>query len=288
MYTFIEAAVLVQVLVLSGGIPVLFLLFYVQRARDMTRKKALKNNSIAGHRLQNGLQRRKSRILSIVQIGQQHQTDMLETLRPYWNSQDVDERYFSLYYSVSCACTPALQEQLCHAILDAPFRNDRKAEMLRALHLPNTMLQDQADLVSGAKRSAIIQSLNGEMLTVNELQRLFQMQEIDPSIRHAAITCLATSSLEQAFSYIQQGAVNDADPTLRERIAFHLAKREGSETRQLLTIMLDDPIEAVRESAMESITAHGAEGALLMRQAANGTVSPKQKLAQRYLSMKGL
>ena len=71
-------------------------------------------------------------------------------------------------------------------------------------------------------------------------------------------------------------------------IAVRLADRNEADARQLLSLMLEDPVLSVRESAMESMAAHGEEGALLMLQMAGGASSPKQKLARRYVSLKGL
>lgn len=278
MHDFIYRAIWLQVVLLAIGVPALFVVFLAGRGQP----------GAGEEQPFNGLLRKKSRIRSIAQIGRLGQVDAIKALQPYWNSKDADERYFSLYYSASCAYGPELREPLCLAILAAPFRGARKTEMLRALHLSNAELQDHADRASGTQRADIIRSLNGEQMTADELKRLFQLQETDPTIRCAAIPCLTACPLEQAVSYIRKGAVSDADPVLRGLIAVRLADRNEADARQLLSLMLEDPVLSVRESAMESMAAHGEEGALLMLQMAGGASSPKQKLARRYVSLKGL
>lgn len=235
-----------------------------------------------------GLHRRKSRIRTIVQIGQMGLEGTLDALEAYWNSSDLDECYFSLYYSAAIAHNEEQKQRMSQAIIAAPFRSDRKTEMLRALGISNVLLQDWADQATGAARIAVIQSLNGEAMTPEEFERLIQLLRSDPTIRYAVIPCLSASPLEQAFSYLKKAALQDSDPVVRETIASQLATRRGNGSCELLDSMLEDPVRAVRERAAGSMTAQGALGASFLKKAAAGRLPLSQSLARRYLSFSGL
>lgn len=231
-----------------------------------------------------GLRRGAGRIRAMAQMSSTEQA--AEALEPFWASADFDESYFSLYFSIPHVRGDAQKERARRAVLAAPFRSARKTEMLRALNLPNALFQDLAEQ-SAAGRADMIGSLDGAALTCAELERLLRLLELHPSVRSAALPCFAASPLRGAFEYLEELALGDEDPALREKIAALLAGRGGEDTRRLLEAMMGDPFSAVREQAAQSMAAQGEAGAARLSSFAAQEPSQKQKLARRHLLLNG-
>lgn len=102
----------------------------------------------------------------------------------------------------------------------------------------------------------MIGSLNGTALTAPELERLLLLLDREPALRGAALGCFADSGLPGAFDCLQDIALHDPDP-------------------------------AVRERAARSMAARGEAGADLLKSLAGGGPSQKQKLARRHLLLSG-
>lgn len=158
--------------------------------------------------------------------------------------------------------------------------------MLRTLGLSNAVLQQKAE-ESGRGGADMIGSLNGTALTAPELERLLLLLDREPALRGAALGCFADSGLPGAFDRLQDIALHDPDPALRELAAARLEGRAGDEIFRLLDAMMADPSPAVRERAARSMAARGEAGADLLKSLAGGGPSQKQKLARRHLLLSG-
>lgn len=278
MYDFIRSAVTVQVIAAAAAAAALLAVLAFQRGR-----RARAGQSAPA---KNTLRRPESRIRAMAQLGRDKPAGAADELEPFWFSKDPDERYFSLYFSSACADGSLQKERLRRAVLAAPFSGGRKVEMLRALGLPNTQVQEQAEQESGG-RVHMIGSLNGEDLTAPELDRLLVLLDRQPALRGAALPCFAASALPGAFSRLQDIALRDPDPALREQAAEELASRSDDAACRLLDAMMADPSPAVREQAARSMAAQGTAGTDLFKALAGGGPSQKQKLARRHLLLSG-
>lgn len=277
MYEFIRSAVAIQVIAAAGAAAALMAVLIFQRSRRAAGKDVPDIGT---------LRRPEGRIRAMARLGRDKPAGAADQLEPYWYSKDPDERYFSLYFSSACADGPLQKERLRRAVLAAPFCGGRRAEMLRTLGLPNAVLQAKAE--QGAGGADMIGSLNGAALTAPELERLALLLDREPALRGAALSCFAASGLPGAFSLLQDIALRDPDPALRELAAERLEGREGEETFRLLDAMMADPSPAVREQAARSMAARGEAGTDLLKSLAGGGPSQKQKLARRHLLLSGL
>lgn len=118
-------------------------------------------------------------------------------------------------------------------------------------------------------------------------ERLLLLLDREPALRGVALGCFADSGLPGAFDRLQDIALHDPDPALRELAAARLEGRAGDATFRLLDAMMADPSPAVRERAARSMAARGEAGADLLKSLAGGGPSQKQKLARRHLLLSG-
>lgn len=228
MYEFIRSAVAIQVIAAAGAAAALMAVLMFQRGRRAAGKDAPSGGT---------LRRPENRIRAMARLGQDKPAGAADQLEPYWYSKDPDERYFSLYFSSACADGPLQKERLRRAVLAAPFCGGRRAEMLRTLGLSNAVLQQKAE-ESGRGGADMIGSLNGTALTAPELERLLLLLDREPALRGAALGCFADSGLPGAFDRLQDIALHDPDPALRELAAARLEGRAGDETFRLLNAMM--------------------------------------------------
>ena len=275
MYEFIRSAVAIQVIAAAGAAAALMAVLMFQRGR----RAAGKDAPIGGT-----LRRPESRIRATARLGQDKPAGAADQLEPYWYSKDPDERYFSLYFSSACADGPLQKERLRRAVLAAPFCGGRRAEMLCTLGLSNAVLQQKAE-ESGRGKADMIGSLNGTALTAPELERLLLLLDREPALGGAALGCFADSGLPGAFDRLQDIALHDPDPALRELAAARLEGRAGDETFRLLDAMMADPSPAVRERAARSMAARGgpAEEPCRRRAFPKTETGPAAPAAQRLV-----
>ena len=275
MYEFIRSAVAIQVIAAAGAAAALMAVLMFQRSRRAAGKDALSGGT---------LRRPESRIRAMARLGQDKPTGAADQLEPCWYSIDPDARYFSLYFSSACADGPLQKEWLRRAVLAAPFCGGRRAEMLRTLGLSNAVLQQKAE-ESGRGGADMIGSLNGTALTAPELERLLLLLDREPALRGAALRCFADSGLPGAFDRLQDIALHDPDPALRELAAARLEGRADDETFRLLDAMMADPSPAVRERAARSMAARGgpAEKPCRRRAVPKTETGPAAPAAQRLV-----
>lgn len=236
--------------------------------------------------ISHAVRRGRDCILAIKQIGALHSLQSFSMLQPYWRSQDMDESYFSLYYSFFDGISYQDQQDMLDAILAASFSGKRKSEMIRRLSFSNgELLQRLTPETNTETQIVLIRSLNAYTLTAEEEASLASAAKHTPQLQQAAIFCLLKSPLQNSFPFLQQLALSSTISDIRESVAIALAECTHLQAGELLDKMMMDPEWQVRYQAAGSMIRQNTEGIRHLKSIALGPAGESRDTARHYLEL---
>lgn len=187
------------------------------------------------------LKYKDNKILAFKNIAISQIQGMYELLKEYWYSNDFEESYFSLYYTIYLGGHNQSYLEILQAVFQAKFSSDRKAEMIRFMALDNEILLDLCKQYS-AYRTLLLAGINGEQLTQQQYQQIKEMGEenyiyvVKPLIVYGAYDLL-------------REVVQGTNTELKRRIAFELKNKVCEDSFALLKLLIDDEDFTVRYNA---------------------------------------
>ena len=187
------------------------------------------------------LNNKDNKILAFKNIGLSGIPSMYVLLKSYWYSDDFEESYFSLYYTIYFGRHNDSYMEILEAVFEAKFSSERKAEMIRFMRLDNEIILNLCKKYP-EHRNILLPGLNGEDMTESqyEIVRSFGPKDYIFAVRQLA---------EYGAYNLLEDAVRGDDIELRRRIALELTNKVYPGGFDLLCTLINDEDFAVRFNA---------------------------------------
>lgn len=211
--------------------------------------------------LKENLKKNDNKILAIKNIGISNINGAYDILKEYWNSDDFDERYFSMYCTIALLKKKKYTMEIIDTILGAGFSDDRKIEMIKILEIENDVIIDIINRKqSDTSKSVMLYSIDGNKLSERQIEKIKEITRYNTELEIGIVDSFLMSKSKNAFNHIESLVIEKRDPILQAHIANRLAVYKSKKGFNLLKILLHSEDWDVKYNAAVAILSYGEEG----------------------------
>lgn len=223
------------------------------------------------------LKYKNNKILAFKNIATSQIQDMYNLLKKYWYSNDFEESYFSLYYTIYLSKYDKNYIEILEAIFKAEFSNDRKVEMIRFMGLDNQTIIKLCEEYKPYK-NILLGSIDSSTLTIEEYNLIKQIG------KENYFFVIKELILYGAYDILWE-LIKCDDLNIKRKIAFELKNNICNKSFELLKFLIKDSDFSVRYNAVIGILLYD-DGIRYLREIENLSGSEDvYNMAQLHLAM---